>query len=99
MRAVFLIAGLVLGFHAANAISAVGDACVQGCEDDAPDGTCPPNCADCICCGHQAPAVVDSFTLVPPTAHDGGLFASDTDDQPASADPRELQHIPKSLLG
>ena len=98
-RALFVIVGLLLGFHAAHALTTVGDDCVQGCDEDAPDGSCPPDCSDCVCCAHQAPIAVDSFTLAPPTMHDGGRFAPDADDEPASADPRELQHIPKSLLG
>ena len=98
LRVVFVLTGLVLGFGGARALAAEGDLCVQTCDDDAPDGTCPPDCGDCVCCAHQLPVVADSFTLAPPVAQHRDRFAVDTDDQPASADPREVQHIPKSLL-
>jgi hypothetical protein len=98
LRAVLLIAGLLLGFHGAFALATIGD-CMQDCDDDGPDGRCPPNCADCVCCTHQSPLVVDTFTLAPPALHHGQRFALDAVDEPASADPRELQHIPKSLIG
>jgi hypothetical protein len=99
LRAVLLIAGLLLGFEGAHAFAAAGDDCMQGCDDDGPDGTCPPNCADCVCCAHQSPLVADTFTLAPPALHRGQRFALVAVDEPASVDPRELQHIPKSLLG
>jgi hypothetical protein len=99
LRVVFVIAGLALGLHGAHAFAAAGDDCLQRCDDDGPGGTCPPNCADCVCCAHQSPIVADTFCLAPPAIHDGQRFTVDADDAPASADPRELQHIPKSLLG
>ena len=98
LRIVFVLAGAVLAFDGAHALVAQGE-CVQSCEDDGPDGTCPPDCADCSCCAHQTPLVAHSFTLTPSSEPKVSCASFDGDELPASADPRELQHIPKSLLG
>ena len=99
LRAVFLIAGMWLGVHGVHAFAADLDGCVLGCDDDAPDGTCPPDCADCACCVHQAPLVVGAFILTEPRLEHAPRFVASTDDEPSSADPRELQHVPKLLPG
>lgn len=99
LRILFVVAGLTLGLHGARAFAGCGEQCVQGCDDDTPDGKCPPDCGDCVCCAHQAPLVAETFTLVAPSSDRARRFHSDRNEAPASADPREVQHVPKSLLG
>ena len=94
----FVLAGLVLGVQGARAFTSVGDDCVQGCADDAPDGTCPPNCNDCVCCAHQPPIAAETFTLGPPVIQPGQRLLGVSDELPANPDPREVKHVPKSLL-
>ena len=99
MRALSLIAGMVLGVQGAHAFAAGGEDCVQSCDDDGPDGRCPPDCGDCVCCAHQPPIAAQTFVLAPPPADHLQMIGGDADRQPASADPREVQHIPKTLPG
>jgi hypothetical protein len=74
---------------------AVAAPCIETCEDDGPDGTCPPGCEDCLCCIHAR-------VLVPRPVHAGpeplGTASATTwadDTEPASAEPREIMQIPK----
>jgi hypothetical protein len=71
--------------------------CSQHCPDDGSDGTCAPNCLDCVCCPHlkvmtvasearsssprQAPCIPDREQVAPP-----------------SPEPDDILHIPKPLL-
>lgn len=34
------------------------DGCEHSCPGDAPDGSCPPLCDDCVCCPALAPVVI-----------------------------------------
>jgi hypothetical protein len=95
VRIVAMMIGLGVAFSGARAAHVIDDSCVQSCDDDDADGRCPPNCGDCTCCTHPAP-------LIPAVTRLGAVRAAPqprrlalVESLPASADPREVFHIPK----
>jgi hypothetical protein len=91
----FLLIATILLVAPILAASSPSQTCVQQCDDDGPDGDCPPDCPECVCCPHLTPAV-PMFSMVPvslpaPTCR----RVETTQLPPLSADPREITHVPK----
>ena len=96
LRLVFVLAGAILALNGARALGYGDDGCLEQCSDDDSTGHCPPDCGDCACCAHVAPAlpvVQLVVSLLPPQS--APLLARG-DDMPNSVDPRELLHVPKA---
>jgi hypothetical protein len=96
LRGVFILVCMLFAFQASGLASAIAPPeCREGCPDDDAKGHCPPACACCGCCAHPAPlaAVRPSPTVIPVNPADTAIWV---DEQPASTDPHEIVHVPKS---
>jgi hypothetical protein len=75
--------------------SACGD-CSSGPEEPGSEAR-DPFCIFCACCVH-APAFAPCEALSVFIAHAGRSFATESSARPESPDPRDVAHVPKSLL-
>jgi hypothetical protein len=95
---VLVIIGLALATAQAMGASLLLGAhqCQERCADDLEDGECAPGCHDCSCC--QAVRIVTPREQVAgaPTTP-GHTLRLPTPIRPASAEPREILHVPKPL--
>lgn len=75
-----------------------GDQCEENCEDEASGKSCPPACSTCSCTMRSAQPMLASHatTLVIPSI--ARVEVAPPPSQPASPDPREILHVPKSLV-
>jgi hypothetical protein len=92
-----LVLAVLAGFM--PRVVAVQAVCHESCPDDDEDGRCPPGCMDCTCCV-RAPSMarVEATLPVPPTPHLQRARPAD-ETIPASAELREVLHIPKLSVG
>jgi hypothetical protein len=69
--------------------------CRASCEDDGPDGRCPPVCFSCTCCGHVARSLdAPQGVLAPPGS--ALMPIADLEEQaPPPAEPHDILHVPK----
>src|SRR5262245_33935373 len=99
LRAAFLATLLaVLGQGTGYfSLAARDTACAQSCPDDDEDGQCPSDCACCSCCPHHPPLVVGAAVR-----SEVRLVASvefvERHSEPPTTVPRDILHVPKSLL-
>jgi hypothetical protein len=102
LLSVRFLAALLLGLFLAQATglaAALEGECEDACTDDDPGEECPPICPSCTCLTHTQPSLV--------LRADAPLIAGAPVliDVPGPAtllpspDPREILHVPKSLLG
>jgi hypothetical protein len=87
---VFLVLGTATGAFAAVISEAACEDCGEG-----DDGCCPPVCPECICVARSAAADVPQILGLPGLVGSAGPGHIDEPTAPASADPREILHIPK----
>lgn len=96
LRAAFFAMLLCLSFEMSG-LTAMFEEDLCDCSAEDSGGTCPPNCQACSCCSLPKtipPTQVDSVTArVATTAHWSTKVAA-----PASADGREILHVPKFCL-
>lgn len=97
LRLVFLLAGALLVLGGAGVDAHAEGTCTAQCPDDDAGGHCPPNCSDCLCCGHLTSALFRVEFEVRPQARAVGSSLTAPGTLPASPDPRELLHVPISL--
>jgi hypothetical protein len=90
-----LVALAVLGGQLARPLLA--GPCLDACDDDGPDGTCPRSCDDCSCCG--ALAATPAADVVRVAAPVRRLEArADAGPPLAEGEPREIVHVPRRAL-
>lgn len=72
-------------------------ACPEKCPDDSPDGRCPPACEFCGCCAvpRTLPPEVAAAWIGPTVEQ---CVCAHVDAAPASAEPHEILHVPKTSL-
>jgi hypothetical protein len=87
----------LFALEASGLAMAVETTCLEHCDDDGPDGTCPPTCQDCACCAQPRAIQTMSAGAAPSQAltSTGDWPAAGP---PASPDPGEILRVPK-LLG
>jgi len=75
-----------------------GDGCPEenGCPGEGSDGTCPPDCHVCACCGHAAGTLVRVAAVAALEEREPGLLLGDGPS--ASADPQDILHVPRRTL-
>lgn len=72
--------------------------CAQDCPDDDEAGQCDPACQDCTCCSHVRPMIAAEpppATISQPLQEHHTIFLA----RAAEGEPREIAHVPISLLG
>ena len=101
-----LLRVLVLAFAIANASGlidvALGSACDVDCAErdwgrDC-DGGCPPICPTCHCAVRSPVAVAAAPACLEPVRAAVAAPFPDRERDPAVPDPREILHVPRSLL-
>lgn len=100
MARVLTILGLVMLSLQATSVTSVleGDDCARDCDPGAPAGPCAPNCPSCVCCA--APKIVaSSISHVAPVAPSARRAWLGPELAPPMAEPREILHVPRPLLG
>ena len=99
MRRLLRAAVLVLVFGQVTGIwvELGGDACEVGCEDDEQGATCPPSCA-CSCTMRAAPMVAVRTTASAPAPTVSRVAPPPREAAPASPDPSEILHVPRSTV-
>jgi hypothetical protein len=95
---VLVIVGLSLATAQAVGVSLLLGAhgCQERCADDLDDGNCAPGCHDCSCCQPVRLVATREHTAGGP-ATAGRKLPPPTALRPASAEPREILHVPKTL--
>jgi hypothetical protein len=73
---------------------AVAESC-DDCLETAQTGCCPPSC--CPCCLQISPSLT-GFLPSDPISVDLGRATEPAANRPQSSDPRDVFHVPKSLL-
>jgi hypothetical protein len=92
-----LIVGL-LAFSASGVSSLIADEPCTGFEltgQGEDDNACPPTCVTCGCCAQAVEAMAFTITSAPDAPI--GDFLGVLPD-PLNADPRDILHVPKSVL-
>ena len=69
--------------------------CIETCPDDDQDGKCPPACT-CACHAPRRPAPAGAVAVVAPAPESAKRSAFD-EELPASPEPSEIWHVPKSV--
>ena len=98
MLRVLVIVGLALAAAQAAGGSLLLGAhqCQERCADDNDDGQCAPGCHDCTCCsGVRVVTPREQAAGAPATP--GRRLRPRATLCPASAEPREILHVPKTL--
>lgn len=75
-----------------------GDVCVQSCRDDDERGQCAPDCIDCVCCSHAHQAVVAPTPSTVSWARRAAPAIEHDEDEPPSAEPGDILHVPIAPL-
>ncbi|MSP63196.1 MAG: hypothetical protein EXR72_23225 [Myxococcales bacterium] len=98
MIRILLLAACVSGcLHLAGLVPDDEMECRDGCADDRPDGTCPPDCGDCSCCAHHSPMIPQGeLHALAPGASCRAQVPQGSD--PSSHEPHGIFHVPKLLL-
>jgi hypothetical protein len=98
LRALILAAVLCTSFEMSGLAAVLGDApCSEDCPVDRSGADCAPNCPFCCCCSLPKTASAPE-TAVVPVADVGQVTWTGVFRQLPSAEPREIQHVPKPLL-
>jgi hypothetical protein len=79
----------------ALAVTSPSTSCVQPCDDDSPDGDCPPDCPECVCCPHLTSAIPSSAIVLVAVPAPSDRHVEAPQLLPPSTDPREITHVPK----
>ena len=96
-RAIFIVTMLALIGRATFFLSPVRPECTESCPEDDVGGDCMPTCTCSDCCEDEAPVTVLYQTLER-SSMGRHLPSAASTSLPPSAEPREILHIPKSLL-
>ena len=96
MRFVVLSCAVLASYVVFIATVAFGSPCFEHCPDDGADGRCPPMCVTCACAPHPAPPAPVAKAGAPATLH--AAIVPPAIRVPGGPEPRDIFHVPKSLL-
>jgi hypothetical protein len=98
LRAVIVAAVLCTSFEMSGLAAVFGDqSCSEECPGDRSGGDCAPNCQCCSCCSLPKTTEVPAAAALPVAAVGQVIWATMFRQLP-SAEPRDIQHVPKPLL-
>jgi hypothetical protein len=93
----FLVLVVALGLATGLVGPAESDACDEPCPGEGPGGECPPDCIFCACCPSVRPMIVPEGGPAPDLEPVAALMPARSA-MPLPPEPREILHIPRSLL-
>lgn len=99
MRRLLRAAVVVLAFGQVTGLWAElgGELCEIDCEDDAQGKSCPPSCTTCSCPMRAAsPLIVARAVVAAPVPLVSRVARPARESLPASPDPSEILHVPRS---
>ena len=70
--------------------------CPERCQDDGPDGRCPPACLSCPSSAHPAPPLPAPLVTVPYVHREALPVVANA--LPPQPEPADIFHVPKRLL-
>ena len=70
--------------------------CPERCQDDGPDGRCPPACPSCLSAAHPAPPLPARLVTAPSVHREALPVVANA--LPPQPEPTDIFHVPKRLL-
>lgn len=94
-----LFASQAVGLASRAAESQCADTCGEeeaGNDHSEQDEDCPPDCADCLCCGMHRVLVTNTVLDLRVPVSEWSMWTTLT--APGSVEPQEILHVPRRLI-